>query len=65
MSKSPHDLAMFHAEVSHLHALIVKRKAHVTVEGIERALAALLEDHQAKAEVVLITSHPDFPQTPP
>lgn len=65
MSKSPPDLAMFHAEVSHLHALIVRRRGYVTVEGIERALAALLEDHQAKSDVVLVTSHPDFPQTQP
>ena len=61
MSKSPHDLAMFHLEVSHLHKLVVKHKAHVTVDGLEKALAALLEGHQSKADVVLLSSHPDFP----
>jgi hypothetical protein len=61
MSKSAHDLAMFHLEVSHLHKLVVKHKAHVTVDGLEKALAALLENHEAKADVVLLASHPDFP----
>lgn len=65
MSKSPHDLAMFHAEISHLHALIVRHEKHLTVEGVKLALAALLADHEAKAEVVLVTSHPDFPTTSP
>jgi hypothetical protein len=65
MSKSAHDLAMFHAEVSHLHVLIARHEKHLTVEGIKLALAALLADHEAKAEVVLVTSHPDFPKHSP
>lgn len=61
MSKESAELATFHMEVTHLHALIKKHRTHVTAEGIELALAALLNNPKAKAEAVLITSHPDFP----
>jgi hypothetical protein len=49
-------------QLNHLLLLIDRHRSHVTADGIEGALKAILDG--GKAEAVLPFSHPDFPPTP-